>query len=282
MAETFNRARRYTKERVVDATSGMLLFILPIPLLIAAVVSLARGTLVGVLGNAMAIGLYLLAALSARQGIKNENAYVQKKVALAPKVPLKFIGGVLVAAATSVAAYFGAGHGLAISICFGAGALLGYYLTYGFDPRAEKSAKTAFGYSTHDVVEALADAERKIQAIETARTQIKNTELKDRLARIVVLSRKILSAIEDDPKDLRRARKFLITYLEGAQNVTEGYAKTHGYASSSELDESFRNVLITIEDVFEEQHARLLEDDVMDLDVQIEVLTTQLKREGVI
>ena len=160
--------------------------------------------------------------------------------------------------------------------------MLGYYLTYGFDPRAEKSVKTGFGYSTGDVVEALQEAERKIQAIESARGRIKNAELKDRLARIIAQSRKILSVIEDDPKDLRRARKFLITYLEGAQNVTEGYARTHGDASSSELDENFRNVLVTIEEVFEEQHARLLEDDVMDLDVQIEVLHTQLKREGVI
>ncbi len=74
----------------------------------------------------------------------------------------------------------------------------------------------------------------------------------------------------------------MITYLEGAQNVTEGYAKAHGDAGSAELEEKFRNVLITIEDVFKEQHTKLLENDVMDLDIQIEVLQMQLKREGVI
>jgi hypothetical protein len=41
-------------------------------------------------------------------------------------------------------------------------------------------------------------------------------------------------------------------------------------------------VLMTIEDVFQEQHQKLLEHDLMDLDVQIEVLATQLKREGVV
>ncbi len=36
------------------------------------------------------------------------------------------------------------------------------------------------------------------------------------------------------------------------------------------------------EEVFGEQQKRLLETDLMDLDVQIEVLTKQLKREGII
>ena len=48
------------------------------------------------------------------------------------------------------------------------------------------------------------------------------------------------------------------------------------------MEDNFRNVLVTIEDVFGEQYKKLLENDVLDLDVQIEVLTTQLKREGVL
>jgi len=40
-------------------------------------------------------------------------------------------------------------------------------------------------------------------------------------------------------------------------------------------------VLVTIEQVFGEQQQKLLENDVLDLDVQIEVLKTQLEREGV-
>ena len=40
--------------------------------------------------------------------------------------------------------------------------------------------------------------------------------------------------------------------------------------------------LVTIEDVFAEQHEKLLENDILDLDVQMEVLSAQLKREGVV
>jgi hypothetical protein len=81
---------------------------------------------------------------------------------------------------------------------------------------------------------------------------------------------------------LRRARKFLNVYLDGAQKVTEGYAKTHARVAAPDLDDNFRRVLVTIEEVFQEQQQKLLETDITDLDVQIEVLATQLKREGVI
>jgi 5-bromo-4-chloroindolyl phosphate hydrolysis protein len=70
--------------------------------------------------------------------------------------------------------------------------------------------------------------------------------------------------------------------LDGAFKVTEGYADMHRKYQSEQLTENFDHVLQTIESVFIEQKQKLLEDDVLDLDVQIEVLTAQLKHEGVI
>jgi hypothetical protein len=79
---------------------------------------------------------------------------------------------------------------------------------------------------------------------------------------------------------LRRARRFLTVFLEGAEQVSDGYARTHRYSDSAELEQSFRTVLITIEDQFKSQRARLRQADVLDLDVQIEVLKKQLAQEG--
>ena len=87
--------------------------------------------------------------------------------------------------------------------------------------------------------------------------------------------------VEENPRDLRRARKFLNVYLTGAQRVSEGYARTHRRAGSEELESDFRDVLSTIENVFEEQRRKLLAKDALDVDVQIEVLARQLEREGV-
>ena len=87
--------------------------------------------------------------------------------------------------------------------------------------------------------------------------------------------------MEEDPADIRRARRFLNVYLDGAKRVSEGYARTHSRTKQDDLESNFRNVLTTIEDVFDQQHQKLLEHDQLDLDVQIDVLSQQLKKQGV-
>lgn len=261
---------------------GMLMFLLPLPVLIAAVVSLAHGSLDGLLGNAAGYGLFLAGALLLRRGLLTEAEYGRRRVAKAPW-PLKTLGGSVIALATGVTAWFGAGQHPAIAVAFGLAALLGCYLSYGFDPRVAKRFTDRDGVDVTDrVLEALTQAEASIAAIEQSTRNIRNAELNSRLRRIVAQARQILTMLEEDPRDLRRARKFLNVYLDGAKQVTEGYAKTHARVAAPELEDNFRRVLATIEDVFQEQQQKLLETDVTDLDVQIEVLTTQLKREGVI
>ncbi len=261
---------------------GMLMFLLPLPVLIAAVVSLAHGSLDGLLGNAAGYGLFLAGALLLRRGLLTEAEYGRRRVAKAPW-PLKTLGGGVIALATGVTAWFGAGQHPAIAVAFGLAALLGCYLSYGFDPRVAKRFTDRDGVDVTDrVLEALTQAEASIAAIEQSTRNIRNAELNSRLRRIVAQARQILTMLEEDPRDLRRARKFLNVYLDGAKQVTEGYAKTHARVAAPELEDNFRRVLATIEDVFQEQQQKLLETDVTDLDVQIEVLTTQLKREGVI
>lgn len=261
---------------------GILMFLLPLPVLFAAIASLARGDLGGLLGNAAGYGLFLAGALLLRRGLLAEAEYERRRVSRAPW-PLKTLGGGVAALATGVTAWLGAGQHPVMAVAFGLAALLGCYLTYGFDPRAAKRFTDRDGVDTTDrVLEALAQAERGITAIEQATRNIRNAELNNRLRRIAAKARQILTMLEEDPRDLRRARKFLNVYLDGARQVTEGYAKTHARVAAPELEDNFRRVLVTIEEVFQEQQQKLLETDVTDLDVQIEVLTTQLKREGVI
>lgn len=261
---------------------GVLMFLLSLPVLFAAIAALARGNLGGLLGNAAGYALFLVGALLLRHGLLTEAEYDRRRIARAPW-PFKTLGGGVVALATGVTAWLGAHYPPLVAVAFGLAALLGCYLSYGFDPRAAKRFTDGEGVDVTDrVLEALAQAECGIAAIEQATRDIRNTELNGRLRRIVALARQILKLLEEDPRDLRRARKFLNVYLDGARQVTEGYAKTHARASAPELEDNFRRVLATIEEVFAEQQQKLLETDVTDLDVQIEVLTTQLKREGVI
>lgn len=264
-------------------TKGLLLFMLPLPILGALVISLAKGDLSGVLSNASASLLFLSGAVAMRQGLALEEEYQRSTVAVAPKVPVKMISILMIAVATGIAAYYGAEHTIGISLSFAVGAFLGGYLTYGFDPRKEKNSGVNITYANaEEVVSVLHDSQELMTQIERANQEIHNQEMHERLQHIIEWGRKILQSIEQNPRDIRRINRFLKTYLVGTQRITEGYVKMAKQTHSDELTENFRKVLITIENVFQEQHQKLLENDILDLDVQIEVLAIQLKQEGVI
>ncbi|MEM9628247.1 MAG: 5-bromo-4-chloroindolyl phosphate hydrolysis family protein [Pseudomonadota bacterium] len=247
---------------------GWLLFLLPLPLLWAMIIALGKGALAGFLSSAVALGLLLLGAWVTRRGL-----YQAKRRPMSSSLPLKTIGGVITAVGTALTAMV-AGHNPAIGICFGGAALLGFYLTYGFDKRLKLS-------NDKDVAAALEEAYRKLERLEAAGENIGSRDFRERLQRISAWGEKILDRIGDDPEDFRRARKFLNVYLDGAQQVTDKFARTRGDANSAELEENFRTLLADMETVCEEQYQHLLDNDMVDLDVQIEVLTTRLKREGV-
>lgn len=260
----------------------MLLFLLPIPLLLAAIIALGAGNLGAVLAEGGAFALYMLGAVLTRRGILATRQERELRYARRSYVSPKNLGAAYIMAATGIAAYFAVGHEFFASIAFGAVALLAFHLVYGLEPLSPRRIPLGDDSEDDRVAKALAEAERRILSIEKAAHAIGNSELRERLGRIGARGREILGQIERRPRDLRRARKFLTVYLEGAQQVTQGYAETHRLADSRELEQNFRTVLVTIEEVFAEQQKRLLETDVMDLDVQIEVLTKQLKREGIL
>ena len=275
------RLARWRAERRAMAAAApkktRLLWLLPLPLLPAAAVTLAKGDLTGFAATAGAYALVTAGAVLARRGLRAEAAMRQQKFQVNPGPPAKLLGWLTVGVGTALAAFAGGQDPLVASV-FGLGAAGGCALLYGLDPKPQVSRAAASADAR--VHEALARAERQIIAIEAARDGLAHPELSTRLGRIASVARLILGHIAEDPGDMRRARRFLVTYLEGAQKVATGYAKRHRRDQAGELEESFRRVLVTIEDVFRQQHQRLLEHDLRDLDVQIEVLETQMRREG--
>jgi len=260
---------------------GLLLFILPIPLLLAALTALATGRFAALLANGAGFGLFLFAAWLTRVGIQDEQRPREAGFSRSVHSSLKNLGGALVGASTAFSALFAVGHGIGISIAFGLVALLAFHLLYGFQVPRRPVAITIEDKAEAKVVEtALKDAERQLSVIAHAADGLPDRELQDSLHRIANKGRLILQQIADKPGTLRRARKFLTVYLDGVREVTQGYAKTHQVADSPQLDRNFREVLTSIEGVFDEQSRKLLATDVMDLDIQIEVLKKQIEQEG--
>lgn len=266
---------------------GLLLYFLALPLIPAAIVALVKGQLIAALANGAGLVLTFAGATLIRRGIglqveANKRAWKRR----ASPRPYRMIGSVMVAIAMFLVAWLGVtsngGHGIIASVMFAGAALFGCYLYYDFDASARQDDVPLVGITTEELVDLLDEAEDRIEAIERAGKSIRNVEFKDRLRRITKEARKITAAIEEDPTDARRARKFLKVYLDGSQQVTEGYARMHASGDSEQLEDNFRRVLTTIETVIAEQQQKLKENNVSELDVQIEVLQMQLEKEGVV
>ena len=271
--------------RRVRPVQALLLWIVSAPLLLAAVIALTWGRFDGFVADALAWGLIALAAVLTRRASLASTAPPEnrrfRRFGRTWRLPLRNLAAGLLALGTGTAAVLGIGYPLAIGLGFGAVALLGYHLAYGLEPFWVGESPPAQDKESRAVLEALAEAEDRLINIERAADAIHNRELSTRLTRIAELGRGILAQIAERPSDLRRARRFLTVFLEGAEQVSDGYARTHRYADSAELEQNFRTALITIEEQFERQRERLREADVLDLDVQIEVLKKQLDQEGI-
>jgi len=278
-----SKAKRYEPENPVLNTvktgiKGTLLFLMPLPVLIAAIIHLVKGQIIAsVIAGALFAG-FMVAAIVARHGFKLESRFKQKKLAKAPGTPFKSVAAFILSITTGLTAFLLSDYTLFASILIGLVTILGFYLAYGLDPRRDKTGNISLGVSADEVFEALEAAEIKINTIEKARKNIRNINFDQHLKRIIDKARGILALIEEDPKDLDRARKFLKVYLDGTARVTEAYAKTHGKEATTDvLDNNFQEVLDSIEKTFDEQHKKLLKNDQFDLDVKIDVLKTQLK-----
>jgi 5-bromo-4-chloroindolyl phosphate hydrolysis protein len=270
------------RQKIYAGVKGILLFVLPLPLLFKAIGGLWGGDLESVVVTGGAYALCLAGALLMRKGLLNEIQHNQRPFSRTSPPPLKTIGASLLGIGTMVATHLAAGHNLVISVLFGIGAIAGSFMAYGFDPKKKAKAAGDHGVGRDQFTRTLSEAYAKLDRINETRLRISSREFQERLGGIVEGSQRILRAIEDDPRDLRRARKFLSVYLDGIGKVSEQYVRTHPKTQTPVLEENYRNLLVDMENVCNEQYERLMQNDVFDLDVQIEVLSTRLKREGVI
>lgn len=258
-----------------------ILFVLPMPLLFASLWALGSGQMTefalasGALASLWGAGIFTL------RGLVGEARFLLGQTLDPPTPPFKLFGLGLTGLGALLAA-MSADHGVFGALVFGALGAIGHGAFFGRDLRPRRIEIPAVaGVDTGEVTELLKRAYAQLLGIETAARSIRVPEFGDRLSRIVEWGRRILSQIEQSPQDATRARKFLAVYLDGAERVTQQYAKTHAQVKNAPLEENFRQLLVDMESTFAAQHAKLLERETTALDVEIEVLNARLRREGI-
>ena len=106
---------------------------------------------------------------------------------------------------------------------------------------------------------------------------IKDEKLNEKLNLAVTKAENILQTIQEDPKDIRVARKFLTVYIDGVAKVTDSYTSIKESDINPEIKEKLHTLMDDVEERFDKELTRLQANNEFDLDVHIDVLQEQIR-----
>ena len=102
-----------------------------------------------------------------------------------------------------------------------------------------------------------------------------------RVEEFAKVAREMFRQVEQDPRDLTAARKYLGVYLEGARDATTKFVDLYGKTKDPQARLDYATLLQDLETNFAQRTEKLMISDRTDLDVEIGVLRDRLAREGV-
>lgn len=275
-------ANRFRGARV--ASSDMrhkLLFVAPVPLLIAGIGSLMGGRVFEAVAELGGFGILILSAWLLREGTRAQEAYDARKVAKRPAIPRKIFAAVLSALGVALAAWGGWGQPMIAALIYGLIAGAAHLFAFGIDPLTDKGMEGRSEFDTERVAQAVGKAEGLLTETLTAASRFGDRRLEGRVEQMAATVREVFRAVEEDPRDLTGARKFLSVYLKGARDATIKFADLYSKRKDPQARADYEALLADLEASFDAQRTRMMQDNRSDLDVEIEVLRDRLKREGV-
>lgn len=250
-----------------------LLFLLPFPFIISAF----RADPGGLALNLGCFGVLLAAAWLTREGILAEEAYDARTTARRPAWPRKIMGSALTGLGLALAGLAdGTALGALVYAALGAGL---HSLSFGLDPLKDKGLGDIDRFQSDRVNRAVREAESHLATMHEAVARTGDRALEARVDRFQVTARKMFRTVEDDPRDLTAARKFLGVYLVGARDAAVKFSDLYRRTRDAEARDDFLTLLDDLERNFAAKTETLLLDDRSDLDVEIEVLRARLDRE---
>ena len=250
-----------------------LLFVLPFAFAIRAFFNDPAGLAL----NLAAFGVLMLAAWLTREGVLAQAAYEARKVARRPAIPRKIFASVLTGAGLGLAAVTG---GVAAALIF---AILGAVLHFGAfgpDPLRDKGMEGIDTFQSDRAARALEEAETYLSEMSSSIRRSNDRALVQRVETFGANIRQLFRVIENDPRRLNTARRYLGIYLIGARDATVKFAELYARSRDDGARAEYETLLDDLESRFALRREALLADDRTELDIEIEVLRERLEREG--
>lgn len=253
-----------------------ILFVAPLPLIWQAFGNGAEQLALNLAG----LGTLLLAAWLTREGLLAQEAYEARTVARRPAFPRKIAGSLLTGVGLAIAGWAATGGILAPTIYAVIGTVL-HGLAFGLDPLSDKGMQGIDLRQTDRVARAVDEAEALLGAMSEAARRCGDRGLEARVDTFQTTARRLFRTVENDPRDLTAARKFMGVYLRGARDATVKFADIYSRNRDPLARADYEALLNDLEQNFAARTEKLLLDDKSDLTIEIEVLRERLQREGV-
>jgi len=250
-----------------------------LPPVVLAATSLGAGP-VGLLAALIGAAILALGAWLTREGLRAEAAYDARKVARRPALPRKMMGSALTGIGIAIAAWTG-DTAVAGSILYGIAAAGLHVAAFGIDPLRDKRIEGIDTFQQDRVARVVDEAE---EHLDTIWEQIRTTDaraLHDRVSEFCQTARRMIRTVEQDPRDLTGARKYLGVYLLGARDATVKFVDLWNRKHDPEARADYEALLEDLEKNFAARTEKMLLDDRSDMDIEIKGLRDRLQREGV-
>ena len=132
--------------------------------------------------------------------------------------------------------------------------------------------------------ERLAEAGSDYRRMQKAAGRIQEEKLRKAAAELVETAGNILKYLTDNPEKIPSARRYIDYYQETAANVLENYVELQdSRIATSEAEKIFQNTdeaVATLKDAFQMQFGKLMQNELMDMEADLNLLKQTLRSEG--
>jgi len=222
--------------------------VLFVPPVLLAVLSLNEGAL-GLILGLVGAGVLALAAWLTREGICAATEFDLRKVARKPALPRKILGSILTGAGIGMASLSNDPSVLA-ALLYGVAAAGLHTAAFGIDPLRDKRMEGIDTFQQDRVAKVVDEAEGYLASMSDHIDSIGDRHLEERTAQFQATARKMIRTVQEDPRDLTGARKFLGVYLMGARDAAVKFADLYKRKRDEEARAAFEALLGDLEKNF--------------------------------
>ncbi len=278
MPSKYKPKKKNTKENTLPILTGSLILLVAMKYLAASFIALGMGESFYFITTFIISMFIAISFILLRKGLLLEKIYNKSKYAKSSKYPYKTIGAIILTLTTLFSAYSG-GYSLVASSLLGLSILVGWYLYYGFDPIVDKIDGYDSDKSAQRIMKLLIEANEDISKIKEYAKELENSTIAPLMKEMADEFSKIVEHIENEPDDYDTARKYLVSYLKELESMCETFVKLDAKEKSQEIEVTFKEMLQESIAKLQKQYDKLLDDDILDLDIKLSVMKKRFKNE---